>query len=223
MKWPWVRCHGPNRVRVPDEVLTRGQAALRRITIVYEEPGKRRRARIEAILGLVVGGAFWLVVWIVYVEGFGGWLRRHVGPSAAILLLLFVVPALALPLTVVALEIARAWLRRPARSVRSMPGRPPLTPRCAGFRRSAMPLGRFAQIAHDHLKEHRPKMYRELKASGQLEEFLKERAEAAGSLLSDLIGQGAAHDAAWEEASRELYLPTEEDVPHLGESPQPYQ
>ena len=85
-----------------------------------------------------------------------------------------------------------------------------------------MRLGRFAQIAHDHLKEHRPKLYRQLKREGRLEAFVNGQAEQCGQLLSDLIGQGVAHDAAWEEASRLLYLPTEADVPRLGESPRPY-
>jgi hypothetical protein len=87
-------------------------------------------------------------------------------------------------------------------------------------RKPAMRLGRFAQIAHDTLKENRPKMYRQLKGSGELEAFVNGQADQCSQLLSDLIGRGVAHDAAWEEASQTyLYLPTEEDVPRLGESP----
>jgi hypothetical protein len=116
MKWFWIRHRDPDRVRLPDEVLTSSQAAVRRITtrLVYLEPIERWRARIQTALGLVVGGAFWLVVWYVYVEGFGGWLKPHVGPSNAILLL-FLLPVLILPLAGVALAIVRPWLRRHAR------------------------------------------------------------------------------------------------------------
>lgn len=77
------------------------------------------------------------------------------------------------------------------------------------------PLGRFAQIAHDHLKEHLPRTYRELQQTGQLQAFVEERGQAAKTLLEDLVGGGVAHDAAWEEASRELYLPAEADEPDL--------
>jgi hypothetical protein len=77
------------------------------------------------------------------------------------------------------------------------------------------PLGRFAQIAHDHLKEHLPKVYRELQEMGQLWTFVEERGAPAKRLLEDLVGDGVAHDAAWEEASRELYLPAEADEPEL--------
>jgi hypothetical protein len=86
-----------------------------------------------------------------------------------------------------------------------------------------LPLGRFAQIAHDHLKEHRPKLFRQLKQEGRLRAFVEGQAEQYSQLLFDLIVQGAAHDAAHEEASRLLYLPTEEDVPRLGEDPKPYE
>jgi hypothetical protein len=91
-------------------------------------------------------------------------------------------------------------------------------------RRLAMkPLGRFAQIAHDHLREHRPRMYRELKKEGRLREFVEGQAEQYGQMVADLVGQGVAHDAAHEEAALlYLYLPTEEDVPRLGENPRPY-
>jgi hypothetical protein len=116
MRWFWIRRPDPDRVRVPNEVLTPGQAAVRRITsrLVYLEPVERRRARIETAVGLVVGGAFWLLVWNVYVEGFGGWLKRRVGPSNAILLL-FVLPVLTVPLAAVAFAIFGPWLRRRAR------------------------------------------------------------------------------------------------------------
>jgi hypothetical protein len=65
-------------------------------------------------------------------------------------------------------------------------------------------------------------MYRQLQQEGRLLEFLLERQEAAHRVLHELEGRGVPHDQAWEVAKDEIYLPTEEDVPHLGENPKPY-
>jgi hypothetical protein len=86
-----------------------------------------------------------------------------------------------------------------------------------------MPLTRFGLIAKAHLKEHRPKLYRQLQKEGRLDQFAQERADAAQRVLDELVKKGYPHDGAWEIAKDEIYLPTEEDVPHLGENPQPYQ
>lgn len=66
-------------------------------------------------------------------------------------------------------------------------------------------------------------MYRQLEHEGRLLEFLLERQEATHRVLGDLTERGVPHDAAREIAKDEIYLPTEEDVPNLGENPKPYQ
>jgi len=76
-------------------------------------------------------------------------------------------------------------------------------------------LSRFAVLAGNHLREHRPRMYRELQQSGQLEAFLRQRAEAAQKILGDMVEAGSQYHEAWEVAKDEIYLPTEQDVPNL--------
>lgn len=83
-------------------------------------------------------------------------------------------------------------------------------------------MSAWKELARAHLKEHRPKLYRELEASGDLESFLEDRREAASRVLDEYLSRGLSYDQGWEAASRELFLPSEEDVPLLGEEPRPY-
>jgi hypothetical protein len=76
-------------------------------------------------------------------------------------------------------------------------------------------LSRLAALAGHHLRQHRPKLYRELQQSGRLQAFLQERGKAASDLLGSLVEQGRSWDQAWEVAKDEIYLPTEADVPKL--------
>jgi len=76
-------------------------------------------------------------------------------------------------------------------------------------------LSRFAVLAGNHLRQHRPKLYRELQQSGRLQAFLQERGKAASDLLGSLVESGRSWDQAWELAKDEIYLPTEQDVPNL--------
>jgi hypothetical protein len=83
-----------------------------------------------------------------------------------------------------------------------------------------MRLTNFGHLAKAHWKEHRPRMYRELEQSGQLEEALYAAQELTKDALANLLSQGVPDNQAWE-AVREnwLLLPSEEQVPNLGENP----
>lgn len=79
----------------------------------------------------------------------------------------------------------------------------------------------WASAAAKQWKKYRPKMYQELVKTGQLESRANKAAEQTRDALADLISQGVPYDQAWESV-REMwiYLPSEEDVPNLGEDPQ---
>jgi len=48
-------------------------------------------------------------------------------------------------------------------------------------------LTKYGTLARDHWKEHRPKMYKELKESGQLMPMLLELQESIREQMSDLL------------------------------------
>ena len=75
---------------------------------------------------------------------------------------------------------------------------------------------------HDHLKEHRPKMFKDLKAEGRLNATVLRMQTHAGDRMQALENQGLYHHEAWEIVKDDVLLPTEEDVPRLGEARQPY-
>ena len=75
---------------------------------------------------------------------------------------------------------------------------------------------------HDHLKQHRPKMFQDLKAQGQLKQTVEAMQNKANADLASLEELGLSRNQAWEIVKDDVLLPTEEDVPNLGESPQPY-
>ena len=80
-------------------------------------------------------------------------------------------------------------------------------------------LGAYADMANDHWKEHRPKMYRALKKSGKLISALKEAQKRTSDEMCDLIQKGLQEHEAWEIVGpRYVLLPSEDDVPHLGET-----
>ena len=86
-----------------------------------------------------------------------------------------------------------------------------------------MDLGSLGWKIHDHLKEHRPKMFQRLKAEGHLEAYLKQMQDRASDQLVSLEHQGLYPHEAWEIVSQEVLLPSETDVPRLGETMKPYQ
>lgn len=65
-------------------------------------------------------------------------------------------------------------------------------------------------------------MYRELQKSGRLNEAVQQAADNTGDALVECLQMGMSYDQAWE-AVREnwIFLPTEEDLPKLGESQYP--
>lgn len=75
---------------------------------------------------------------------------------------------------------------------------------------------------HDHLKKYRPKMFQDLKAHGQLKQIVEAMQNKARADLSSLEESGLSRNQAWEIVKDDVLLPSEEDVPNLGESLQPY-
>ena len=75
---------------------------------------------------------------------------------------------------------------------------------------------------HDHLKEHRPKMFKALKAEGRLNATVLRMQNHASERMQVLEDRGMYPHEAWEIVKEDVLLPTEEDVPNLGESIQPY-
>lgn len=75
---------------------------------------------------------------------------------------------------------------------------------------------------HDHLKEHRPKMFQELKKQGILKQTVEAMQNQAKERMMNLEEGGLQHHEAWEIVKEDVLLPSEEDVPNLGESIQPY-
>ena len=75
---------------------------------------------------------------------------------------------------------------------------------------------------HDHLKEHRQKMFRELKNHGILNATILQMQDQASQRMDALENAGLYHHEAWEIVKNDVLLPTEEDVQNLGESIQPY-
>jgi hypothetical protein len=75
---------------------------------------------------------------------------------------------------------------------------------------------------HDHLKEHRPKMFKELKKQGTLNQYVKSLEDRASGQLVSLEQHGLFPHEAWEIVKDQVLLPTEEDAPTLGRPIQPY-
>ena len=84
--------------------------------------------------------------------------------------------------------------------------------------------GHYGNLAKSEWKRLRPKMYRELVKSGQLDSALKAAQEQTSNMIADLILKGMqVHEA------KEVVLPmfvspmSEDDQPDLGESSEPNQ
>ena len=61
----------------------------------------------------------------------------------------------------------------------------------------------------EHLRKHRPKEYRELKAAGTLDRVIEKRSIQASELMSTMIKQGASYSQALEHV-REIQFPESE-------------
>jgi hypothetical protein len=75
---------------------------------------------------------------------------------------------------------------------------------------------------HDHLKEHRPMMFQELKHLGTLNATVLRMQNQESDRLQALENHGLQYHEAWEIVKDDVLLPSEEDMPRLGESIQPY-
>lgn len=83
-------------------------------------------------------------------------------------------------------------------------------------------LNSLGWTIHDHLKAHRPTTFCELKASGQLNQHVLEVQRSVTEQLIALEHQGYYPHKAQEIVRDQIYPPSEEDVPNLGETMQPY-
>lgn len=83
-----------------------------------------------------------------------------------------------------------------------------------------LPPSMWKEEARKHWAEHRPKMFKQMQEAGTLEQRLDEAVEETERELYDLLcGQGVPLNSAWEMVrENHLLLPTEEDVPALGET-----
>ena len=77
-------------------------------------------------------------------------------------------------------------------------------------------LTRFVLEAKEHLKKHRPKMYRQLSESGELNDYLIDLQDRATSQLGEMIKNGAMYHEAKEVVNQMLFPPSEEEEPILG-------
>jgi hypothetical protein len=75
---------------------------------------------------------------------------------------------------------------------------------------------------HDHLKEHRPKMFQALKEQGRLNQYVLDQQHQANDRLTALEHQGLYPHEAMEMIQDQIFPPTEEDVPSLGGIIEPY-
>ena len=76
------------------------------------------------------------------------------------------------------------------------------------------PLGLLGLQVRDHWKEFRPRTYRALQKSGDLDRSLYEAQEKTLDLMDQLLKGGLQYHQAWERASREYaFLPEEEPEP----------
>lgn len=84
---------------------------------------------------------------------------------------------------------------------------------------SPSPLGLY-RLAKRHWQQYRPKMYQQLQQSGQLHQALLSAQEWTAQTLARLEQQGVPSLQAKEVVMQEwVLLPSEEDVPALGERP----
>jgi len=74
----------------------------------------------------------------------------------------------------------------------------------------------------DHLKKYRPKMFQDLKQQGKLKQIVESMQNQANARMASLEAQGLYRHEAWEIVKDDVLLPSEEDVPNLGETRRPY-
>ena len=65
-------------------------------------------------------------------------------------------------------------------------------------------------------------MFQDLKTQGRLMSTVERMQNQAKKRMINLEESGLHHDQAWEIVKGDVLLPSEEDVPNHGQSPQPY-
>ena len=84
-------------------------------------------------------------------------------------------------------------------------------------------LTRYGMMAQKHWLEERPKMCALLERKGLLKKALYQAQEGAKTATCNLLDQGRTRDEAEEIVLHQyLLLPSEKEMPHLGEMPQSY-
>lgn len=78
------------------------------------------------------------------------------------------------------------------------------------------------KIQH-HLEQHRPKLYRSLQDSGKLKQYVLQQQNDAEEQLNSLEESGLRPDEAMERIQNQIFPPSEEDLPNLNGTMQPYQ
>ena len=85
---------------------------------------------------------------------------------------------------------------------------------------SHKPLGRWATEAKAHLQKYRPKMADQLESQGKLDDWARQVAEKAKDEYAQSVENGMHPLEAESEAKKNnMFLPSEEDVPLVGENP----
>ena len=83
-----------------------------------------------------------------------------------------------------------------------------------------MALYGWAHMAAEHWKKYRPKMYRELVKSGQLESRANQAAQLTKDAVNQAFDEGMTYDEAWQTFRNQwMLLPSEEEMPNLGQDP----
>lgn len=84
----------------------------------------------------------------------------------------------------------------------------------------SQPLGPWEREAKAHRQKYRPKMYKQLEESGQLESSLRNAVDRAKDQTAAMAEAGYHPFEAESESKRQhLFLPAEEDAPELGANP----
>lgn len=75
-------------------------------------------------------------------------------------------------------------------------------------------------MANDHWQQYRPQMYRQLKATRKLEQALYAAEHLTTEALLEMEAAGVDPHTAWQTIREQwVILPTEKDVPNLGQEP----
>lgn len=80
-------------------------------------------------------------------------------------------------------------------------------------------LNRFGRMYLTSMQENRPTMYREAEQAGKLEDLAVAAQTQAEQTVASLISEGVNPMEAQSQATQELLLPDEKQVPDLNQNP----